>query len=70
MKSLLMTAGMVLLLIAGSTAAFAASGRCVVVKAEGNELILSCERTTEDFQEGQEVKIKAERQRGAAIEGC
>jgi hypothetical protein len=60
----------VLLLLAGTgSAAFAASARCVVVEAEGNKLVLECERGTDGFEPGREVKIKAERT-GAAIEGC
>ena len=48
--------------------AMAASDKCVVVKAAGNELTLECRKDTERFQRGTEVKIKSNSK--AAIEGC
>jgi hypothetical protein len=69
MKRIVMMVLMVLIMAGGATTVLAASARCVVVKAEGQELVLECERGTDDFQPGQEVKLKVERTQ-AAIEGC
>lgn len=48
--------------------AMAASDKCVVIKAEGNELTLECRKETDRFQPGMEVKIKSNSK--AAVEGC
>ncbi|MBE0582372.1 MAG: hypothetical protein IH612_01275 [Desulfofustis sp.] len=69
MKRFLMMVLIAMMVTGGATAVLAASARCVVVKAEGQELVLECERGTDDFQPGQEVKLKVERTE-AAIEGC
>jgi hypothetical protein len=67
MKKLL-TAMLVAILCAITVPAMAASDKCVVVKAAGNELTLECRKDTESFQPGTEVKIKTNSK--AAIEGC
>jgi hypothetical protein len=67
MKKLL-TAMLVAILCAITVPAMAASDKCVVVKATGNELTLECRKDTESFQPGTEVKIKTNSK--AAIEGC
>ncbi len=59
---------LVVIQCAYSSAAMAASDKCVVVKAAGNELTLECRKDTESFQPGTEVKIKSNGK--AAIEGC
>lgn len=69
MKTIIAAAALLVIMVSSATVSLAASGRCVVVKVEDKELVLECERGTEDFQPGQEVKIKVERAR-AAIEGC
>ena len=67
MKKLL-TAMLVVIQCAVIGPAMAASDKCVVVQAAGNELTLECRKDTESFQPGTEVKIKSNSK--AAIEGC
>jgi hypothetical protein len=69
MKRIIVMMALVMMVVGGATAVSAASARCVVVKAEDKELVLECESGTDDFQPGQEVKLRVERAR-AAIEGC
>ncbi len=69
MKRVIVMMAMVMMVVGGATAVSAASARCVVVEAEGQELVLECERGTDDFKPGQEVKLRVERAR-AAMEGC
>lgn len=59
----------VLIVLSSAATTLAASARCVVTEAEDNRLVLECERGTQEFTPGQEVKIKTERTSGA-IEGC
>ncbi len=69
MKRVIVMMAMVMMVIGGATAVSAASARCVVVEAEGQELVLECEGGTDDFQPGQTVKLRVERSR-TAMEGC
>jgi predicted lipoprotein with Yx(FWY)xxD motif len=58
-----------LLLIAMSAAAYGATAKCTVVEVEDNRLILQCERGSESYQKGDQVKIKSIRV-SSQVEGC
>jgi hypothetical protein len=59
----LMCIGIVLCLIVTSHSAFAASAKCVVVKKQGNVLIMDCGDQSKGFQEKSKVKIKTDREK-------
>lgn len=46
----------------------AASGKCTIVKIEGNKMTLNCPKGTDRFRNGWKVKIKSSEQK--KIEGC
>ena len=59
---------LIFLIFVGSSVS-AASNKCRVVEAEGNKMVLECDRDTSQFASGDQVKIKSVRKE-AAVEGC
>lgn len=47
---------------------FAASGKCTVLRVEGTQMVIECEKKTKGFPEGSRIKIKSVNKK--AIEGC
>ncbi len=60
----MMCIGIALCLLVTNQLAFAASAKCVVVKKEGNVLIMDCGDQSKGFQEKSKVKIKTDREKG------
>ncbi len=56
---LLLCALIVLGLSAGG--AQAATGKCTVVKVDGEKMVIECSKNTKGFSKGNEIKIKSDR---------
>ena len=41
--------------------AFAATGKCVVVKVDGERMVIECNKQTKGFSTGNEIKIKSDK---------
>ncbi len=69
MKTLTTIAVLLLSLTVFAAVPFAASNKCSVTEVDGKKLVLECERNNNQFEAGDQVKIKSVK-KGAAVEGC
>jgi hypothetical protein len=42
---------------------WAASGKCTVVKVDGTQMVIECNKETRGFNTGNQIKIKSDTQR-------
>lgn len=69
MKQLIILITLTMLVCGLSSNVFSASGRCTVVKIEGNTMVIECDKKSHGFKEGDRLKIKTAKKRNQ-IEGC
>ncbi len=44
---------------------WAATGKCTVVKVDGERMVLDCNKQTKGFSKGTEIKIKTDKKRNS-----
>jgi len=56
-------AGLCLLILTGfgMGTTLAATGKCTVVKVDGEKMVIECNKQTKGFSEGNQIKIKSDR---------
>lgn len=59
--------GLCLLLLTGfgMGTTLAATGKCTVVKVDGEKMVIECNKQTKGFSEGSQIKIKSEGKRSS-----
>ncbi len=63
LQILLMFFFVMMLSITGVKGAVAASGKCTVVKVDGSQMVIECNKETKGFSQGNEIKIKTDKKR-------
>ena len=60
-KKAILLLGMLLVACGRGEGALAATGKCRVVKVDGVQMVIECNKETRGFAEGNEIKIKSNR---------
>lgn len=59
MKQVMLLLGVLIMTGCGAEGTLAASGKCTVVKVDGVQMVIECNKETKGFAKGNEIKIKS-----------